>query len=423
MNSYSLNPINVPSEDFLHAFFELEDCVCLRVFEDKGDGSFAGQKLECQLGAFSDINEALERHNKADRGVFFVVNSGGHEDEAINRINAQFVEMDNCSFEEQLQKVQSFPLEPSIIVKTQKSLHCYCLMKSSAKVEKFRHIQRQLVKQFSGDPKCINESRVMRIPGFYHCKGDPVLVQCIKFNPELRYTQEQLSAKLPDIPKEESYQKRVESTDIKERGQQKGLSLMGRKCPFFTYCKRKAKTLPEPDWYAMISNMAVFEGGEEAIHKLSKPYPKYSFRQTQSKIEHFHSSGTKPITCKKIFEGDFKCPHEHKCKAKSPAGLAFFPATLAELKKWLDSIKKSGDTVVDLQLANRYISDYLYNQEPSLAEPFIKYDMKKHFEYKASDVRGLIALYREIYSKFVSHNEVKKRKPLFAPISIRVMSQ
>ena len=43
MNPYSLNPINVPSEDFLHAFFELEDRVCLRVFEDKGDGSFAGQ--------------------------------------------------------------------------------------------------------------------------------------------------------------------------------------------------------------------------------------------------------------------------------------------------------------------------------------------------------------------------------------------
>lgn len=55
MSLYSLNPINVPSEDFLHAFFETEDRVCLRVFEDKGNGSFSGQKLECHLEGFSDI--------------------------------------------------------------------------------------------------------------------------------------------------------------------------------------------------------------------------------------------------------------------------------------------------------------------------------------------------------------------------------
>ncbi len=406
MNDYSLNPINVPSEDFLHAFFEPEDRVCLRVFEDKGDGSFAGQKLECQLEGFSDLTETLERHNNADRGVFFVVNSGGHDDETINRINAQFVEMDDFSFEEQLEKIKAFKLAPSIIVKTQKSLHCYWLMKGGADVKRFRHIQSQLIAHFSGDKKCVNESRVMRIPGFYHRKGEPVPVQCIKFNPELRYTQNQLAAELPEVPDDSEYVKSAEAPMIKERGHQMGLVLMGRKCPFFTYCKRNAKTLPEPDWYAMISNMALFEGGEEAIHKLSKPYPKYSFRQTQSKIDHFHSSGTKPITCKKICEGCFKCPKMGKCPARSPAGFAFFPASLAELKKWLESVKISGDTVSDLQLAHRFIRDYLYNQEPGLAEPFIKYDLKKHFDYKANDVRGLVVAYREMHEQYASSKEV-----------------
>lgn len=120
-DNYSLKPINVPPLDFLHAFFEDEERVCLRVFEDKGDGSFAGQKLECPLENFHDMEETLKRHNDVDRGVFFVVNSGGHDDENIVRINAQFVEMDDLSFEEQLEKIQVFPLQPSIIVKTAKS--------------------------------------------------------------------------------------------------------------------------------------------------------------------------------------------------------------------------------------------------------------------------------------------------------------
>lgn len=412
-DKYSLNPINVPALDFLHTFFEDEERVCLRVFEDKGDGSFAGQKLECTLETFHDTEETLKRHNDADRGVFFVVNSGGHDDDNIVRINAQFVEMDDLSFEEQLEKIQAFTLPPSIIVKTAKSLHCYWLMKAGADVGRFTHIQKQLVKHFSGDPKCVNKSRVLRIPGFYHRKGEPILVQCIKFNPEIRYTQEQLSEALPEIPNKPEYKKVTESQTLQGKGQQNGLAMMGRKCPFFRYCKRYAKTLPEPDWYAMISNLAVFVGGAEAIHKLSKPYPRYSEEATDKKIAHALSKSN-PISCKRICEGAFKCPRLGKCPAKSPAGLAYIPASLDELKTWLTNTKdkkviKTGDQTADLLLARQFITDYLYNQEPGLAEPFIKYDLKQHFGYQAGDVRGLIAFYREIHEKHVSSKEVKKR--------------
>lgn len=39
------------------------------------------------------------------RGIFFVVNYGGQDDDSITRINAQFVEMDNDSFDEQQKKI------------------------------------------------------------------------------------------------------------------------------------------------------------------------------------------------------------------------------------------------------------------------------------------------------------------------------
>jgi putative DNA primase/helicase len=409
MGKFSLNPINVPAEDFLHAFFDYHEKVCFRVFADKKGSAFSGAKLSCALEEYFNIAEALQAHNAQDRGIFFVVNFGGQSIAEISRINAQFVEMDDGTFEEQLAKVEAFPLAPSLIVKTRRSLHCYWLMQK-ADVARFRHIQKQLVAQFHGDPQCVDECRVLRVPGFNHCKEEPLPVECIKFNPELRYTQEQLSAALPNMPEESSTVNRQSSI---KKGAQRGLALLARKCPFFKHCKKNAKTLSDPDWYAMISNLALFEGSEEVIHRLSRPHPGYSPEATDRKIAHFHKSGTRPITCQRIFEGGFQCPCVEKCSAKSPAGLAFVPATLDELKKWLSSTKeltKTGDPVADLQLAGRFIADYLFNQDPGLAEPFIRYDLRKHFDYKADDVRGLLAAYRELHGKFTSLREVKRRQ-------------
>ena len=58
----------------------------------------------------------------------------------------QFMEMDG-NFKEQQTKIDAFPLPPSIIVKTRKSLHCYWLMKE-AEVSGFMNTA-SLVKQFT----------------------------------------------------------------------------------------------------------------------------------------------------------------------------------------------------------------------------------------------------------------------------------
>lgn len=126
MQKYSLSGINVPPEEFLRPFFDLQERMCLRVFSDRPDSAFAGTKIDCYLEHFADVADTLKTHNDQGRGVFFTVNYGGHEDSDITRVNAQFCEMDDIPLEEQLARVQAFPLEPSLIVKTRKSLHCYC---------------------------------------------------------------------------------------------------------------------------------------------------------------------------------------------------------------------------------------------------------------------------------------------------------
>ncbi|MGU8237998.1 phage/plasmid primase, P4 family [Clostridium perfringens] len=167
----------------------------IRVFSDKKGTGFKGKNLSFNMKDFPSKSKILMAHNEANRGIFFVVNSGGNSDRKINKINAQFFECDTLSLEEQMENISKFPLEPSIIVQTKKSLHVYFLIKNG-KVEKFRDIQKKLAKHFNGDGSCINESRVMRVPGFYHCKEEPVRVKCIKFNPNLFYTQEDLEREL-----------------------------------------------------------------------------------------------------------------------------------------------------------------------------------------------------------------------------------
>ncbi|WP_243110142.1 DNA primase family protein [Clostridium perfringens] len=167
----------------------------IRVFSDKKGTGFKGKNLSFNMKDFLSKSKILMAHNEANRGIFFVVNSGGNSDRKINKINAQFFECDTLSLEEQMENISKFPLEPSIIVQTKKSLHVYFLIKNG-KVEKFRDIQKKLAKHFNGDGSCINESRVMRVPGFYHCKEEPVRVKCIKFNPNLFYTQEDLEREL-----------------------------------------------------------------------------------------------------------------------------------------------------------------------------------------------------------------------------------
>jgi len=396
--------INIPVDEFLRPFFDAGETVCIRVLDDKKSKTFKGAKLECAAGQINKMIDTLKKHNDRDRGIFFVVNFGGHEDEDITRINAQFVECDSLSIEEQYEKIMAFPLEPSLIVKTKKSLHTYWLMKD-ADVAAFRRVQKRLIAQFNGDKTCINESRVLRLPGFDHRKEDPVMVQCIKFSPELRYTQAELEAVLPEVEDEP-----VPAAASSGKGTRKGLALVNRRCDFLQHCRENAATLAEHDWYAMITNLAVFEGGDNAIHVLSKPYPAYSAKETQSKINHFLDSCTKPITCKTIAEKGFKCPKlaDGSCGCKAPAALCYMPLTVEDLRFFLNEQEVKKSAVDNVQTAKEFISDYLYNIEPVLAETFITYELKKHFGLKSGDMKPLVSLHRDLYKAYRESKDTKR---------------
>lgn len=620
----------------------------IRIFSDKKGTGFKGKNLSFNIKDFPSKSKILMAHNEANRGIFFVVNSGGNSDRKINKINAQFFECDTLSLEEQMENISKFSLEPSIIVQTKKSLHVYFLIKNG-KVEKFRDIQKKLAKHFNGDGSCINESRVMRVPGFYHCKEEPVRVKCIKFNPNLFYTQEDLERELSyseskfivnddnyirkeetnkggknlirgNLEKEghtsnnlereehtrnnlarvdstrnlnkenlkcleptwdlnkgklekvesasnlskgnlerslneenfgasectrsllseisdigiennsenlesyisnyhsnlqestllnkenisEDYKKSIsekknegrnnkskeqvlyeseenlhsrsednisknrelnikdtedslprcgeqdsmsdakisekEEQGLIEKGGQaplttrsdfyklngeenllngeaglegyeenggyeevkgeNGLEVVCFKCDFIRHCKKNSKTLSEPLWHGMITNLALFKGGTYRIHELSKDYKTYSEKETEEKISNFLKSGAGPMTCETLRDRGYPCKRYGKtCYGKSPASLAFKPLTVKDIReciKFLRVSEVSNATNVDTAL--RFIENYMYNIGVALGKSLIEEDLAKHLKIK--NPKDLISFYREVIKKF-----------------------
>lgn len=395
--------LKIQAEDVIGALFNPTEKVCLRVFADRKGDPFTGQKYSGEAAKFTNCVETLKEHNKHNRGIFYVVNYGGHNDADITRINAQFVEMDEGSFEEQQTKIDAFGLPPSMVIKTRKSLHTYWFV-TDAKVEKFRGIQKGLVKHFSGDPMCVNESRVMRLPGFMHCKQDPVEVECICFHPERKYTQEQLSELLPVVENE---------VTALRQGTEKGLNVVLHECDFIKHCKNEAATLSEHDWYAMISNLSVFSGGAEVIHQYSTPYHGYSEAVTNKKINHFLESGTKPMTCAVIAEKGFKCPRmaDGSCSCKAPAALCYQPMSVGGIRDIISGITVTNDVLVDMQAAIRLVEEYLYNIDPATAGTIISYELKDKFKaFKTPDIKALVSKQKQLYKDYQSGMKARQNK-------------
>lgn len=389
--------MSVTASEVLLTLFNPEEKVCLRVFDDRKTGSFSGAKLEVEAGKFSTVETTLRKHNSLNRGVFYVINYGGQEDSAIKRINAQFVEMDDKSIEEQQKRIDAFPLPPSMIIRTRKSLHTYWFIKNGS-VAAFRPLQKRLIAYFGGDPACVNESRVLRLPGFNHCKQEPFPVECISFHPERLYTQEQLAAALP------------EAEEKKERplcGSEPGLNRVLAGCSFLKHCRDDAKTLSEPEWFAMISNLALFEGGAKVIHEYSSPYKGYSRTETERKINSAVKSGARPVTCAVIADYGWRCPKmdSGQCLCRSPAALRFRPPSPEELTDMLHGETVTHDISKDIQTAKKFVSANLASADRITAETFIKYDIKSYFGLNASDARLLISLYLEEHGKTVESAE------------------
>ena len=88
------------------------------------------------------------------------------------------------------------------------------------------------------------------------------------------------------------------------------------KCPFLQHCRDDAAKLSESMWYAAITNLAMTTDCHDFVHEISRPYPKYSYRETEAKYRHAVEDD-KPVICGHIKNYlCFKCGRD--CGIKVP---------------------------------------------------------------------------------------------------------
>ena len=203
------NAPSVSTADFLSAFFpDEEEKICIRRIEPKGapksDGRHNGVITRRQLASSEATKRQLEKLSEQN-GLYFLVNSGGHEDKDITRFNAFFIENDDLTMVEQHALLSAAPLPPSIRVETKKSVHAYWLIEGDCAEEEWRAVQERLIAFFNGDRRIKNPSRCMRLPGFMHVtyngEDEPYtykMVEVVEFRPDKRFTVGEMLSAFPE---------------------------------------------------------------------------------------------------------------------------------------------------------------------------------------------------------------------------------
>ena len=143
------------------------------------------------------LQEKLRASNK-ERGIYYIVNSGGTKVKQINLFNAFFVEFDDWSKEEQLERVKGAPIQPSAIVRAKRGHHIYWFIIGECSAKDHKDTHERLIDYFDSDPAIKNPNRAMRLPGFNHVSVGAdgsrhyQLVECVHLDPSLRHTVQQM---------------------------------------------------------------------------------------------------------------------------------------------------------------------------------------------------------------------------------------
>lgn len=173
---------------FLHALDPDRATWHFRTFPDKGKGKGKGQNFS---GTLDSLGVELSLANGNTRGVFAVVNDGGHKKNDITRVVVVFADFDGTALPETL------PLPPHAIVESSSGkYHLYWRVDGLA-VADFTPHQQAIAAALGSDPSVTDASRVMRLPGFVHHKSDPFLTRLIHSDGRPPYSAVEVAAAFP----------------------------------------------------------------------------------------------------------------------------------------------------------------------------------------------------------------------------------
>jgi len=304
--------------EIIHLCFNLRDSksvyfgVCLQKDkpDDRGRGSAEGAKV--MFGLWMDVDIVGEGH----KGIGYPAT----KDEALEFLNRQ-------------------ELKPTMIVHSGGGLHVYYLFDEPwiFEDEVDNKLARELSKAFqtrlqdSARAKgwkidsTHDLARILRVPGtFNHKNPPPKEVRIVAYQPDNRYDHYdliQMFATVQPQKQTSSLPVLVSSTKVTSEEYPPADAEMIRKhCPWFDHTYTDSSSLPEPEWFPLLSILAKCIDGNRLAHEFSQNYPNYSYQETERKLAHASKYG--PRTCENIestLHGTSYCTQcEFKGFIKSP---------------------------------------------------------------------------------------------------------
>lgn len=169
--------------------------------------------------------EQLKKKQEEGCGVFVMVNQcdgKGRSTNNVLKIRALFIDLDGSPWEPAAKM-----LLPHMRVESSPGRYHLYWKVNDCSLGQFKPIQQAIAEKFNGDKSCVDLPRVLRVPGFYNLKNQPVMTQLAEVNDVLPYTTQQVidglglevnelksTMQSPVVPRFEPTAKRYEYVDV-----------------------------------------------------------------------------------------------------------------------------------------------------------------------------------------------------------------
>lgn len=188
----------------------LGDALGVHAFQTFDDDKIRDDKTlgRTVIGTFDECRRTLVTANRDHCAVHVTINdTDGKRRTAANvvRVRKHFVEIDGARTVEEIHDIaRDRCLDVAWINESSAGkFHVYFNVAGdvAADLQGFTKRQKQLAALFDGGRESVDLARVLRLPGFYHHKGDPFMVRAIYKDPTARaHTIDDFDLALPSIP-------------------------------------------------------------------------------------------------------------------------------------------------------------------------------------------------------------------------------
>lgn len=153
-------------------------------------------------GEFDDVVKRLLSAQEDNRGIFFTVNELDQSlDEGKKRTKKMFVRARAIWVEDDNKRDEhraDWPIQPNIVVNSSPGKYHYYWLTTTENPKEWENVMKRMVQDYGCDNQAKDIARILRIPGFNHCKGEPHQVTFSVFR-EKPYSWDAIKVAFPPI--------------------------------------------------------------------------------------------------------------------------------------------------------------------------------------------------------------------------------